>query len=189
MNPSLHTWFISEENESLVQGKRRRDVYKKAMHLMYELQNNQPEFELYKIGSILKYYNNEPVIRGAVSKNAVEEKLDAYLNETGDLQNKYLDDFIALAEAVYTSEGKISNLVKYVIQQAINTGVITFRDGNYIWHSKSNQPALYKITSDYDKLIAFFTREFNNFNPTDKETSNWFDELKNELINKDVRFD
>ncbi len=188
-NPSLHTWFISEENESVIQGKKRRDVYKKAMHLMYELQNNQPEFELYKIGSILKFYNNEPVVRGAVSKNAVEEKLDAYLNETGDLQNRYLDDFIELAEAVYTSEGKISNLIKYVIQQAINTGTISFRDGNYIWHSKSNQPALYKITSDYDKLIAFFTREFNNFNPTDKETSNWFDELKNELINKDVRFD
>jgi len=189
VNPSLHTWFISEENETVLESKKRRDIYKKAMHLMYELQNNKPEFELYKIGSILKHVNGEPVIRGAVSKNAVEEKLDDYLNSSSDNQKILLENFISLAEAINSTEGMIANLIKYTIQQSINTGVITFRDGNYIWHSKSNQPALYKFTSDYDKLISFFIREYNNYNPTDLETSNWFNELKNELINKDVRFD
>lgn len=189
VNPSLHTWFISEENESIMEGKKRRDVLEKATALLYNLKNEQPEFELYKIGSILKYINNNPVIIGKVSKLALEEKVSAYLNETGEPQISFLENFIELAEAIKTTEGQVSNLVKYTIQQAINTGTITFRDGNYIWHSKSNQPALYKITSDYDKLIAFFTREYNNFNPTDKETSNWFNELKNELLNKDVRFE
>jgi hypothetical protein len=189
VNPSMHTWFISEENESIMESKKRRDIYKKAMHLMYELQNGQPDFELYKIGSILKFVNTEPVIRGKVSKNAVEEKIDQYLNDSSDAQTTYLTSFIELAEALNTSEGKVSNLIKYTVQQALNTGVISFRDGNYIWHSKSNQPALYKFTSDYGKLIAFFVREYNNFNPTDVETSNWFNELKNELINKDVRFE
>lgn len=189
INPSLHTWFISEENESVIEGKKRRDVYEKATALLYNLKNNQPEFELYKIGSVLKRLDNNPVIVGKVSKNSLEEKISAHLNETGDNQIIFLERFIELAEALNTSEGQVSNLIKYTIQQALNTGVISFRDGNYIWHSKSNQPALYKITSDYDKLIAFFTREYNNFNPTDKETSNWFNELKNELINKDVRFE
>lgn len=189
VNPSIHDWYISEENESLVENKKKRDIYKKAMHLLYELQNNSPEFEAYKIGSILKYNTNEPVVRGEISKIALEQKLDSYLADNSESQERYLTSFIDLAEAAKTPEGSASNYIKYMVQQALNTGVFTFRDGQYLWHSKANQPSLYKITSDYEKLVAFFLREYNTFNPKDQDTSNWYNELRIELVNKNVRFE
>ena len=55
INPALHDWYISEENESMQENKKKRDIYQKAMALMYDLRNTATEFEMYKIASILKY--------------------------------------------------------------------------------------------------------------------------------------
>jgi hypothetical protein len=189
VNPHIHNWYISEEKEALLESKKRRDIYQKAMSLMYNLKSASNNFVLYQIGSILKYNTNEPVIRGEISPIALEEKLDNYLSDNGSSQLTYLNSFISLAEDSKTPEGAINNLVKYAIQQAINTGVITHRDGFYVWHSQKSQPSIYQFTSDYKKYIAFFVKEYNDYNPTAENLTNWWMELKNELVNKGIRFE
>lgn len=187
VNPSTHEFYLTVDNEEEIEKTTKRDMVKKAMHYLYVLENDYTEFDAYKIATILTNVNNESLVKGRVSNGAVKSALDAYINATASIQENNIDTFIDLFEEYKSMEGAERCLIKYYIQQAINNGVIIIRDGKYLWPSQKSKPNIYDRGYDYEKMVNFFVQEYVIFNPDDKETTNYYQELFLELIDKNVR--
>lgn len=189
VNPSVHNWYLSINNEEEIEAAGKRDMLKKAMHCLYVLENDYTEFDAYKIATILTSTNGESLVKGRVSNSAVKSALDQYINAPASIQQDNLDTFISLFEEYKSMEGSERALMKYYVQQALNTGVLLMRDGWILWPSQKDMPNIYKLNNDINKVINFFGKEYVNYNPDDKETTNFFRELYLELTLHNVRVD
>jgi len=75
--------------------------------------------------------------------------------------------------------------VMYLVQQAINTGIINIREGYYVWNSKSGVPNMYKH-NNYEKFVSLLQTEMKNWNPEEGSVTNWYADLYNEVKSKGI---
>lgn len=184
-NESLHSFYISEENETERNLNKKREIIKNAVKMLSNLQDKHTPYVQYKVASLLKASNNNPILKEKVNSDRLQSLLDDYVMTDGSQQIDNIDKFVSIAGLLSSVEGSIKLDVMYLIQQALNKNVISARDGNFIWHSKSDMVNLYKFTT-YDKLVNFFISEYKIFNPKDKDITNWYKELLDEVKIKDV---
>jgi hypothetical protein len=185
VNGSLHFYYISEENEAEKALNKKRDVIKQAYKLLADLQDKHTDYTQYKVASILYLPNGNTLLKDKVASDKIKAVLDDYVMTDGSGQMSNIDKFLTVVGLLNTKDGLIKFDIQYLVQQALNKSVISVRDGNYIWHSKSDSPNVYKFNS-YDKLINFLILEFKIFNPKDKSVTNWYKELLDEVKIKDV---
>lgn len=185
VNPAIHLFYISEENAVENETAKRREVINDAIFNLVSLQRTVPEFQIFQIASVLTK-NGKPIISGKMTKDSVNREIDRYINEDSPKQLSNIEQFNRFYKMLDEQEGRDRLWVTYMIQQAINSNVISLRDGFYVWHSQSEHPNVYKLQS-LEKLVNFMINEYTLYNPKDKETSNWYYKLYTELDNKNVR--
>jgi len=185
VNESIHAFYISEENESEKMLNKKRDVIKKGIKALGTLQEKHTDYMQHKVASLLTYVNNKPVIKEKVNSERLKAVLDDYIMDDGNNQLNYIDKFLTIYGLTDSVEGTIKLNIMYLIQSALNTVVMSIRDGNYIWHSKSDVPNVYKF-NNYEKMLSFFITEYKQYNSKDKSISNWYKELLDEVRTKDV---
>jgi hypothetical protein len=181
-NTAVHDWYISEENEALLEKVKKRDVIEDAIWKWGELKNKSTPYIIYQLGSLLKTYDGNVIIKGKMNDASVKSQVSDYLNDSTSHQMDNIEKFNKLYSMLETKDDKQRFQAMYIIQQALNTSVIGIRDGFYIWHSKSAQDNIYKHTS-YDALVSTIQREYVNYNPKDT-VANWYKDLYDEVSNK-----
>lgn len=194
-NSAIHEWFISEENEAERTLAKKRDVIKKANYELYKLQNESSKYINYQFAVLLKDKEGRSKIKGNVDHSTVTRVLDVHVGDEGIDQLKRIDEFNNLINMRTTTEGIKKFNILYLIQQAINTNIISLREGYYVWHSKSNVPNMYKHT-DINKLANLLLVELSNYSPAGKrkkgaqenepEVSNWYKDLLDEVKSKGI---
>lgn len=186
INPSFHSFYISEENEAEMDKMRKQDILDKAIALKYDLYNNMSEYKAYQVGVLCTNVHDKSIVSGVVSRDETRQKINNYL-EPGSNQMSNANQFISVTELLKKKEDRIRFEVLYLIQQAFNTNVLFVNNGFIVWHSKQGTPQ-HKF-SDRDKLTNLIHSELLIYNPEDSETSNLYGDLVTELKNKGVRIE
>lgn len=185
VNASVHDWYISEENEAQMEKQKRRDIIEDAIGKWYYMKTNSTPYNIYMLGTLLTNHDNTPIVKGKLRDSTVKENISDYLHEQSTYQLENIEKFSKLYDMMMSKENRERFRIMYMVGQAINTDIITIRDGFYIWHSKISQPNMYKHTT-YDALVSNLQREYNIFNSKDKDVTNWYKDLYEELTTKNV---
>jgi len=186
INSSLHSFYISKEDESLIEGEVRADLINEAIYHLHTLLTKSGEFKTYQVASVLKDYQNIPLVKGTVSPVKVKTRLNEYIHTKDKYQEMNVDKFLEIMKMLNSKEGSERFNVLYLVQQALNTDVLGNRDGYFLWHSKADVPNLYKF-SDYEKLINFLINEMRTYNPKDESVTNYYRDLIEELSAKGIK--
>lgn len=187
MNPTEHLYYISEKNEAEQEKIKRREIIDSAIYNKEKLFREYSAFDAYKTVVLLKNHRGEPVAKGDISEMRVKTILNDYITSDNAHQMENIDKFMKTFELLSSREGKIRFEIMYLIQQAINTNVIGVRDGYYTWHSRVGSGDSVSKFTEFDKLVAFMTKEFETYNEDDDDVTNWYGELYKEVKNKEVR--
>lgn len=181
INPSIHSFYISEENEAEMEKMRKQDVIDQAIYAKVKLFNEASEFKTYQVASLCLNSQGHPIVKGIASKDQVKQALNNYL-DSGTNQMIHVEKFIEITNLLKEKESRLKLDVLYLVQQGINLNCLSMKDGYMLWHSKAQTPQ-YKF-SEKDKFVNLILVEMLKYNPEDTETSNWYFDLYSELEKK-----
>jgi len=187
-NSSFHHFFISQEDEAEQEIANKREIIEKATAHLYLLKNQKSKIRPYQMAVILKDYKGDTLIKGEVIESKTANTLSEYISKADKHQIDNCNKFLAKIEQISTREGLDKFEIEYLIQQSVNTSVVTTRDGYLFWNSKSAVPNVSKWT-DYDRMVNFFLKEKITYNPEDKDKTNWYGELLEEVKDKGIRIE
>lgn len=187
-NPAYHDWFISEEHEAEQEKAKKKEIYEEAVYNLYKLKMEYGAFRTYQIGIVLRDNSSKNIMKGKVSSSSVNNILSDFISKNDQHQLRNINEFMKLVKLLETREGIQKLDIMYLVQQAINTNVLAFRDQQYIWHSKAGTPDVYNLGTSYDALINFFYKEYATYN-SDSNITNWYHDLFNEVKQKGIQFE
>lgn len=185
-NVSLHDWYISEEFEEESEKARKQEMIEEAIYNLYKLKQEYGVDRTYQVAVILRDKDSRTLIVGEASPEKVNNVLSNFINTKDNYQLRNVDEFMNVVSLLKTVEGIERFDVTYLVQQALNTNVISHRDQEYVWHSKSGTPDVYKLGTSFDKMVSFFLKEYATYNP-DSEVTNWYGDLLKEVKSKGIR--
>lgn len=187
INSAIHRFFISEENAERSDRLASVNIYNNAVYELVLLTTKHSPFTIYKVATLLTDSKGVPVVRGEVSLDTLLDRLNIFVHTQDKNKQHNLTKFLDVMTLVNSKENKEVFDMKYLLQQAINTKVISINSGWYIWHSKYEQPNLYKLNTNLDKVVQFFIDEKSRYNPKATDTINSYGDLVQELTEKNVR--
>ena len=186
-NPAIHHFYISEENEAIVEVRRKQDTIEQIMFEKVKLQNEASNFKTYQVASLCLYKDNRPAVVGEANHELVKAQLSAYLDSSSKFFNENSRKFLELITMIKDKKQSERFYVRYLLQQAINSNILDLRDGYIFWHSKANTPNMGKHT-DILKLENLILSEMLIYNPQ-SDASNHYKDLLEECIKKGVRIE
>ena len=86
------------------------------------------------------------------------------------------------------AEGMRKVWVLYLIQQALNSNIMSTKAGEYIWHAKKGIDNLYNLGSSKKQVVKLFEAEFDKYQGDD-DIENWYKDLLDELKTKGVKLE
>lgn len=187
-NSGLHHFYISQEDEAEQEIANKREIIEKATAHLYLLKTQKSRLRAYQAAVILKDYKGETLVKGELTDSRVNNILSEYVGRTDKNQIDNCLKFLQRVEQLESREGLEKFEVEYLVQQAVNTNVVTSRDGYLFWNSKSGTPNVAKWT-DYDRMINFFVKEKAVYDKKDKDKTNWYGELYEEVKEKGIRLE
>ena len=181
-NPSMHHFYISEENEADIERTIKADIVNDAIADLVMLRRNHDPFFAYQVAVVLKK------IKGAVAPVTVKDTLNEFIASSNKRQLNNIKQFNNIIKLIAKgAEGMNKLWIMYCLQQAVNTNVISISGGSYIWHSKKGIDNLHNLGTNQKTVLKLFYEEFQKFQGEDDETENWYKDLLIELRSKGVK--
>lgn len=182
-NPSMHHFYISEENEAAIERAAKQDVVNDAVTDLTLLRRNHDPFISYQVAIILKR------VKGRVAPITVKDELNLYVTTTNKKQIDNIKEFNRLVKLMDKgAEGMAGMWVEYLLQQALNSNIMSIKAGEYIWHSKKGIDNLHNLGSNKKAVLKLFLTEFNKYQG-DNDTENWYKDLLVELKSKGIKLE
>ena len=189
-NPSIHEFYVSQDNEEETNLSKKRDLIEDAIYKLVKLKNESPKFKAYQFATVLRTKNNQTLIKGESTPERVKSVLSNFISDTNSDQLEHVERFSKLWDLSVTPEGADKVMVYYTLQQALNTNVIGYRDNQYVWHSKSGTPDMYNLGVSFEKISLLFLKEMNTPIPKGKKiVTNFYQDLFNEVKSKNIKFE
>jgi hypothetical protein len=186
-NSAVHEFYISEDGQAEMEFANKREKVEEAIYMAYDLKLNSPQFKSYQFAIVLTDARNNSIYKGQNTISRVKSSLSNYLQDRNKDQEKNIDKFVELYNLSKTPEGGEKVEVMYSIQQALNNNIIVNRDNSYIWNSKYDDRSVHDLSPSYNKVISFFLKEYQAYNPKSK-AKNYYSDLLQELKSKGVIF-
>lgn len=183
-NPNVHFFYIAEENEEQVEQLKKDDLVNEAIFKLVSLERDYPGKVLEQFSKILTNSQGIPLIKGEVPMPTVRANLNNYIKGNSRDWAKNIEKFNFLYSLF--KDNKERYHLEYVIQEAINTNVMSINNGYIFWHSMLNNPTLYKWDKK-EKLIEYLSVELEKYNPKEKDMENAYQNLITELSNKGIK--
>lgn len=181
-NPSQHDFYIGVENEEVVERTSKRSKVAKAVAKLEALKDKMEEFTLFQLAIVLK------AAKGPMSSVGVRDRLDDYIwNESSD-QDRRIENFINHAKLTDSQEGLVKLYMKYLLQQALNTGVFQVQGGSFYWPKKKHIKNLYNLGTKEIAVLKMLHEQYDLYEP-DTDIENIYSDLIEELKPKNVRVD
>lgn len=188
VNSAFHDWYISKENEAEEEKARKQEVIEKATFNLYKLKHEHGRYRSYQVAIMLTDEAGRPILKGEATSEKVNNILSDYILDSGRYQMDNIEKFMDIIELFGSVDGMERLEVWYIVQQALNTNIITHRDNEYVWHSKAGTPDVYKLGSSFEKLVNFFFKEYKTYAP-DADVTNWYGDLMKEVKARGIWID
>jgi len=189
-NPSEHEFYVSEDNEEETHNAKKRDIIEAAVYKLFKLKNESPYFKCYQFATVLRTKQNQTLVIGESTPERVKGVLSEYVSDTNPHQMEHVSRFSKLWDLSITPQGADKVMVYYTLQQAINVGVVRYRNNEYVWPSKSGTPDMYELGNSFETIANFFLKEMNTPAPKgNKVHTNYYKELVDEVKNKNIQFE
>lgn len=185
-NPSIHNFYISEENEAEMRINERKDKIAEANYYYFTFKQKETPFKRYQLAVLLKDHHGHNIVKGELSDEKVTTALNTFISEDSPKQMENVEFFIDKCQLLDTPNGAERFEMEYLLQQAFNSNVMTNIDGYIVWHSQKDKPNVSRFT-DFNKLISFMLTEYKK--DADEGDTNWYNKLVEELKLKGVRVD
>lgn len=185
VNSAFHDWYISQENEAEEEKARKNDIIEEATYKLYKLKHELGRYRSYQMAIVLRYKDGRPIFKGEGTSETINNVLSGFLLDDSRQQMDNIEQFLEVFELLDDVDGIEKFEVWYLVQQAVNTNVISHRDNEYIWHSKAGTPDVYKLGTSFDKMVNFFLKEYKTYNPK-SDVSNWYKDLHEEVQAKGI---
>lgn len=181
VNPSRHDFYVSAEDEAMVEKNNKQDIINEAVTDLTLLRRNHTLFVRYQIATILG------LVKGIVNENTVKSALNEYVSASGKNQLKNIEEFNKLNKLVTEGKEGMQKLwIKYLLKQAVNSHVMSLKSGHFIWHSKKGIDNLFDLGSNEQKVWKLFYDEFIKYAEEDV-AENHYKDLLDELKYKGVK--
>ncbi len=184
INPVTHRFFISEENEAQERKIKKREIITEAAYNYETLKRKFEAYDRYKAAIILKDNIGNNILKGRATDDKVKEVLLEYISSSNRHQLSNSERITALVERMSIAEESYKIDIEYLIQQALNSNVITARDGRYTWHSQIQDPNVGEFTSSLT-FKNFILSEYQNYSEK-SESQNWYKVLFDEVKSKNI---
>jgi len=184
-NSAYHDWYISEEHEAEIEKAQKQEYIEEAMYYLHKLKKEYGQFRTYQTAIVLRDHYSKTILKGKVSHEAASNALSYYLSPEQKKRMDNIERFMKVMKLFETREGLERLDIHYLIQQALNTNVISHRDGVYVWHSKAGTPDVYELGSSFNSLVNFFLKEYKEYN-SDSDLTNWYKDLTEEVSSKGI---
>lgn len=184
-NPAVHYFYISEENESVLEANKRQDYIDNVIASKVQLLRSTSEFKCYQVAVLCTMKDGTPIVKGDTNLDQIKVKLNSYLDPTSSKFKDNSTKFMSIMDLVSNKNETNRLFVKYLLQQALNIKIMENRDGYIYWYSKSNTPNMGRH-SDMLKLENLLLAEMNVYDAT-SEATNWYGELEKECQSKGIR--
>lgn len=189
-NPAIHEFYVSEDNEEETNMAKKRDFIEDAISKLVKLKKESPYFKAYQFATILRTKGNQTLIKGESTPERVKTVLSDFISDNNSNQMEHVSRFTKLWDLSVTPEGADKVMVYYTVQQALNTGVLMYRENQYIWPSKSGTPDMYNLGTSFEKISNFFLKEMNTPIPKGKKiVTNFYQDLVDEVKSKNIKFE
>lgn len=187
-NPSFHLFYISQEEEAEIEAAAKREIIEEATANLYLLKTQKSKFRSYQMAILLKDDKGETLMKGETTETKINNLLSDYVGKNDKYQIDNCNKFLEKVKLLNSREGLEKFEIEYLIQQSVNANIITSRDGYLYWNSKSAIPNVSKWTN-YDRLVNFFIKEKATHDLKDKDKTNWYSELLDEVLSKGIRIE
>lgn len=184
INSSSHRFYISEENEAQERRVKKREKITEAAYNYETLKRKFEAFDRYKAAIILKDNVGSQILRGRATDDKVKEVLLEYISSSNRHQLSNGERLTKLVERMSVAEESYKIDIEYLIQQALNSNVITARDGRFTWHSQIQDPNVGEFTSSLT-FKNFMLSEYEKYSPKSK-SQNWYKILFDEVKSKNI---
>ena len=181
VNPVVHQYYISEENEAEMEKMRKQDIIDDAGNVKYELLRRSTAYKAYQVATLCSTVDHKPIVKGKTTIDQVKIALNNYIGDGRD-QMKNIDRFMEVTDLLKSPETKALFECKYLVGQGLAFGVLGIRDGNLYWYSKSDNHTKYKWSSE-QAFISFLVTEYNTYN-SEENVQNFYEDLVKEVSNK-----
>jgi hypothetical protein len=185
VNSAFHNYYVSEENEAEKEKLKKQDYINDAIYHLYGMKKENTDYQNYMVAILMKHSDGKVLLKGKVNSDTVRRKLNTFVTGDSPQQLQNIKRFMDVSKLLKTSEGMETLHIKYLIQQAINSNVMSVRDGYYVWHSRQGEENVYKFTN-YKTLYSLIKKEFEVYNENEKEITNWYGELVKEVKGKGI---
>lgn len=186
-NSAFHDWYISEENEAEIEKAKKADIIEKATYNLYRLKHEAGPYRTYQVAILLRDANAREIVKGELKTENVNNILNSFILTSGVHQMDNINKFMKLVEMQDSIDSVEKFEIMYLFQQALNVNIVGERDNVFVWHNKAGHPNVYELGSNFDKIVNFFLKEYREFNP-DSELTNWYNELKKDVVARGVWF-
>lgn len=186
-NSAFHDWYISEENEAEIEKAKKADIIEKATYNLYRLKHEAGPYRTYQVAILLRDANAREIVKGELKTENINNILNSFILTSGVHQMDNINKFMKLVEMQDSIDSVEKFEIMYLFQQALNVNIIGERDNVFVWHNKAGHPNVYELGSNFDKIVNFFLKEYREFNP-DSELTNWYNELKKDVVARGVWF-
>jgi hypothetical protein len=188
-NNSIHHFYIADEDEAEQEKLKKDESFNEAIYELYGLLKKQNEYKIYQFTSLLTNHVGSPIVKGKVNSIVVNSALNKYIkNEKDKYQSENIEKFMETLKMLKKKDQAGRFEVTFLVRQALNTNTLGVRDGYYLWHSKVNEPAVYKFKS-HPNLVNYLLQEYGKYNPKELSISNYYSDLLEEVKRKGVRIE
>lgn len=186
VNPSLHDFYISEENEAEMEKMRKEDIIHAAIARKVTLLQSTSSFKPYQVACLCTNSSDNVIIKGEANQDAIKQALNRYLGEGKD-QLSNITKFNKILDLAEAKETRSRFEMMYLVRQGKNTGLISQSNGVTWWVTQRDTDK-YKWDSE-DKFISFLVAQYLEYLPGEEEQSNYYKIFFDELKNKNIRLD
>jgi len=181
INPSKHDFFIATEDEAVIERNNKQDIINDAITDLTLLRRNFTFFVRYQVAVVLGQ------VKGIVNEHTLKGALNSFIASNTKTQLKNIDKFNELYALIQQGKEGLEKLwIKYLIQQALNSHVMSVNSGHYIWHSKKDVSNLFDLGSNEKKVFKLFYDEFIKYGEEDI-VENHYNDLLQELKTKGIK--
>lgn len=183
VNESLHEFYIAEEEEGVRETNRKIDTVMEGLQKLGDLFAKYDMFTRYQMGVTLD------IIAGDVSDSLVEMNLKNYIweqksNKQGS-QVERINNFVEMFDLLARDKDRL--YIKYMLKQAVNSGIMMIQSGQYIWKSQKGIENLYRLGTSVSKIENMLFNEMEAYDPDSNAEDNVYYRLNNELKSKGIK--
>lgn len=182
VNENIHEFYIAEEEEAIKEANKKIDIVMDGLTKLGLLFANYDMFTRYQLSVIMD------LVTGEASDSLVEMSLKNHIWEQRKVskgtQDERIIQFLEQYDLLLKDKDKV--YIRYMIQQAINTGIFYITGGKHFWRSQKGIENLYNLGASKTKIENMLYQEMEAYDP-DLTDDNVYHKLLSELKQKGIK--